>query len=192
MIDYKALQKKLGITADGIPGPLTYAALFEWAGAKPAIAAALGRSAAKHFDLYGITTPLRLAHFLGQTGHESGGFRYTEEIASGAAYEGRKDLGNTQPGDGKRFKGRGILMLTGRANYRSYGKALGINLEGDPQQAAEPETGLLIVLRYWSINSLNGLADADNGDKITRKINGGTNGSADRVIRTLRAKALLS
>lgn len=192
MIDYTALQKKLGVTPDGIPGPATYTALFGWAGAKPAIAAPLGRSAAKNFALYGITTQLRLAHFLGQTGHESGGFRYMEEIASGAAYEGRKDLGNTQPGDGRRYKGRGVLMFTGRGNYRSYGKALGLDLEGDPQQAADPASGLLIALHYWALNDLNKLADADDGAKITKRINGGANGSADRTIRTLRAKALLS
>src|SRR5512134_1807593 len=70
-----------------------------------------------------INTPLRIAHFLAQLGHESGDLRYSEELASGIAYEGRLDLGNTQPGDGMRFKGRGLIQLTGRANYTRYGQA---------------------------------------------------------------------
>jgi putative chitinase len=79
-----------------------------------------------------ITTPLRQAHFLAQLGHESGELRYTEELASGDAYEGRRDLGNTVPGDGRRFKGRGLIQLTGRANYQAYGDAVGRNLvDGD-------------------------------------------------------------
>jgi putative chitinase len=76
----------------------------------------------------GITTPLRQAHFLAQVGHETGELRYIEEIASGAAYEGRRDLGNTEPGDGVRFKGRGLIQLTGRANYAKYGLAIGKDL----------------------------------------------------------------
>ena len=67
-----------------------------------------------------ITTPLRHAHFLAQIGHESGGFLWTEELASGDAYENRDDLGNTEPGDGRRFKGRGLIQLTGRANYARF------------------------------------------------------------------------
>jgi predicted chitinase len=75
-----------------------------------------------------ITTYLREAAFLAQLAHESGELRYMEELASGAAYEGRKDLGNTQPGDGVRYKGRGPIQLTGRANYQKYGDLLGVDL----------------------------------------------------------------
>jgi putative chitinase len=89
-------------------------------------------------EAYEINTRLRIAHFLGQTCHESAGFRTTEEFASGAAYEGRKDLGNVKKGDGRLYKGRGPLQLTGGANYAEYGRALGVDLENNPAMAAEP------------------------------------------------------
>jgi len=89
-------------------------------------------------EAYEINTRLRIAHFLGQTCHESAGFRTTEEFASGAAYEGRKDLGNVKKGDGRLYKGRGLLQLTGGANYAEYGRALGVDLENNPAMAAEP------------------------------------------------------
>src|SRR5688500_1239834 len=108
---------------------------------------------------FGITTYLREAAFLAQLAHESGEFRWMEEIASGAAYEGRRDLGNTQPGDGKRYKGRGPIQLTGRANYRRYGQLLGLDLEGNPQQASTPQVGFRIAALYWKSNGLNELAD---------------------------------
>src|SRR6476659_1027467 len=90
-------------------------------------------------EAYEINTRLRIAHFLGQTCHESAGFRTTEEFASGAAYEGRRDLGNIKLHDGTRFKGRGLLQLTGRANYRDYGKALGVKLDSNPDLASDPK-----------------------------------------------------
>lgn len=139
----------------------------------------------------GITTPARRAAFLAQLGHESGGLRYMEEIASGAAYEGRRDLGNTQPGDGRRYKGRGPIQLTGRANYREAGRALGIDLENHPERAADPDVAFRIATWYWQSRGLNGLADQGNFREITRRINGGYNGLADREQYWARARQVL-
>jgi len=121
--------------------------------------------------------------FLAQLAHESGQLVYMEEIASGEAYEGRKDLGNTQPGDGKRFKGRGPIQLTGRANYRAAGQALGLNLEANPELVKTPSVGFRTSVWFWTTNKLNDLADKgtlESFRQITKKINGGTNGQADR------------
>jgi predicted chitinase len=135
----------------------------------------------------GINTPQRQAAFLAQLGHESGGLRYMEEIASGAAYEGRRDLGNTQPGDGTRYKGRGPIQLTGRANYRAAGKALGLDLEGNPRQAASPEVGFRTAAWFWNSRNLNSLADKGDFRGITKRVNGGYNGLADREAYYRRA-----
>lgn len=139
----------------------------------------------------GITTPARRAAFLAQLGHESGGLKYFEEIASGAAYEGRSDLGNTQPGDGRRFKGRGPIQLTGRANYREAGRALGIDLENHPERAADPDVGFRIAAWFWRTRGLNGLADQGNFREITHRINGGYNGLADREAYWARARQVV-
>jgi putative chitinase len=138
-----------------------------------------------------IHTPLRQAAFLAQLGHESGDLRYFEELASGEAYEGRKDLGNTQPGDGPRFKGRGPIQLTGRNNYRVAGKALGVDLENNPTRAADPDVGFRTAAWFWNSRKLNTSADTRDFDTITKKINGGFNGKEDRDARYQRAlKAL--
>ncbi len=192
MLDARRLQGRLGVPADGIIGAGTLTALFAKMGAAPAIAAELGLAANVHFRTYGILdTGLRLAHFMGQCGHESGSFRYMEEIASGAAYEGRADLGNTQPGDGRRYKGRGPIQLTGRANYRRVGRRIGIDLESHPDMVSHPSVGLLVGCVYWADRGLNAKADADDLLGLTRAINGGTNGLADRRIQTDRAKGLI-
>lgn len=130
---------------------------------------------------FNITTELRAAAFLAQLAHESGELRYMEEIASGSAYEGREDLGNTKPGDGRRYKGRGPIQLTGRANYRKYGKLLGVDLEKNPTQASTPELGFRIAGQYWELNGLNELADRRQFKAITKRINGGYNGMTDRL-----------
>lgn len=135
-----------------------------------------------------INKPLRKAAFLAQLAHESASLRYMEEIASGAAYEGRKDLGNIRPGDGKRYKGRGPIQLTGRANYRKYGKLLGLDLEKDPELAAASDAGFRIAGLYWKLNGLNELADKDDFRQITKRINGGYNGLADRLVHYLRTR----
>jgi predicted chitinase len=139
-----------------------------------------------------ITSYLREAAFLAQLAHESGELRYMEELASGSAYEGRKDLGNTQPGDGKRYKGRGPIQLTGRANYKKYGDLLGIDLINNPTVAATKEVGFRIAGEFWSLNGLNGLADQQDFKQITKRINGGYNGLDDRTKYYNRAKQVLN
>lgn len=136
-------------------------------------------------------TPLRAAHFLAQIAHESGGFRYSEEIASGAAYEGREDLGNTEPGDGRRFKGRGVIQLTGRANYQRYGDLLGLDLVRQPGLAALPEVAYRTAALYWLDRNINTDADRDDLRAVTRAVNGGTNGLDDRRRYLHRAKEVL-
>lgn len=195
-VDSRKLQKSVGAAVDGVPGIGTFTAVFAKCGAKPDIAAELGLAAAVLFPAYGIMdAPLRLAHFLGQTGHESGGFIYMAEIwgptAAQRGYEGRADLGNTQPGDGSLMRGRGPIQITGRANYRKFGRLIGIDIERHPELAAIPSIGLRLALEYWKDRGLNALADQDDGDAITRKINGGTNGLADRRARTATVKGWL-
>ncbi|MBK7992882.1 MAG: LysM peptidoglycan-binding domain-containing protein [Blastocatellia bacterium] len=138
-----------------------------------------------------INTPARQAAFVAQLAHESVGLTAFEEFASGRAYEGRPDLGNTQPGDGVRFKGRGPIQLTGRANYREVGKALGIDLENNPKLASTPEVGFRVAGQFWERNGLNELADAQKFDSITKRVNGGFNGKADRDRYYARAKDVL-
>lgn len=187
------LQSRLGVAADGIVGRGTLAALFRYFGCPQERAEELALSANVHFPVYGVLdNPNRLAHFMAQLAHESGGFRYMEEIASGQAYEGRANLGNTQPGDGKRYKGRGPIQLTGRANYRAYGRTLGIDFERHPEIVAMPSIGLHVALEYWRSRNLNALADADNIEAITRKVNGGLNGFAERKAYLAKAKGLLA
>lgn len=138
-----------------------------------------------------INTELRLAHFLAQLAHESDHFRTFEEYASGRAYEGRRDLGNTQRGDGQRFKGRGPIQVTGRFNYKKYGDKLGVDLIDNPELAATPLIGMRIAGQYWKDHNLNHFADLDDGKSITRKINGGYNGLADRLRKVENAKKAL-
>lgn len=133
---------------------------------------------------YGIaTTNLERAHFLAQCDHESGGFIYKQEIASGTAYEGRADLGNTQTGDGVRYKGRGYIQLTGRANYRKFGPVAGADFEGNPSIVAS-EYYADTACMFWKSNKLAKRC-ADDTTKsvklITKKINGGYNGLGDRI-----------
>lgn len=136
-----------------------------------------------------ITASLRrAASFIAQIAHESGELRWMEEIWGPTDAQKRyepitdlsKRLGNTEPGDGLRFKGRGPIQLTGRSNYRIFGDKLGIDLVGDPAQAARPDVGFRIAGLFWASNGLNAKADANDFVGITKRINGGTNGLADR------------
>ena len=137
---------------------------------------------------YAITTPLRMAHFLSQIAHESGELRYNEEIASGAAYEGRKDLGNTVKGDGKLFKGRGLIQLTGRTNYTAFAKATGCDCVNHPELVAQIPWCVETAGWYWNSRKINDAADIDAFITVTKRINGGTNGKESRQKYLLRAK----
>lgn len=141
-------------------------------------------------------TPQRLAAFLAQISHESGALRYVRELADGSAYEGRKDLGNTQPGDGTRYRGRGLIQTTGRFNYRATATALQAfdapDFEDFPEALEEPRWAAWSAAWYWHSRSLNDLADAGDFEAITRRINGGLNGQADRLARWERAKSALA
>lgn len=128
---------------------------------------------AEHFR---INTPLRMAHYLAQIAHESGELRYTKELASGKAYEGRKDLGNTQPGDGVKYKGRGLIQITGRANYQKYANYCKFDVVSSPELLERPLGAVKSSMWYWNLHGLNRLADQDNLKAIRRKINGGYNG----------------
>ncbi|MFL5357833.1 peptidoglycan-binding protein [Archangium sp.] len=211
----KAFQKSRGLTADGVVGPRTWSALgVHVEGTPPEIPIGAGLTAKvlreimpkltaaradeclPYLDVAmveaDITTPQRQAAFLAQLAHESGELRFFEELASGEAYEGRKDLGNTQPGDGRRYKGRGPIQLTGRANYRAAGMALGIDLEGSPTRAGDVDVGFRVAAWFWKSRGLNPLADVGDFREMTRRINGGFNGLAQREAYHRRALELLS
>ena len=131
---------------------------------------------------FGINTPLRVVHYLAQVFHESESLRYVEEIASGRQYEGRRDLGNVKPGDGVRFKGRGFIQLTGRANYQAYansGYCRG-DLMSHPEWLCNSPGNQKASMWFWATNNMNALADLDDIEAITRRINGGLNRLASR------------
>ncbi len=142
---------------------------------------------------FGIVSPEQRSAFLAQLAHESGELRYTKEIASGADYDtGQKavDLGNTpEPdGDGQKYKGRGLIQLTGRRNYRECGVALGLDLLAHPELLEQPAAACRSAAWFWRSRSLNALADINAFGSITKKINGGYNGLDDRLRYWLRAR----
>ena len=130
---------------------------------------------------FGSNTPARQASFLAQLAHESGQLVYVCELASGAAYEGRKDLGNVQPGDGVRFRGRGLIQVTGRSNYAACGKALGLDLLAQPALLEQTVNACRSAGWFWQSRGLNALADAGDQRAVTRRVNGGTNGLVQRL-----------
>lgn len=142
----------------------------------------------------GINNKLRECHFIAQIAHESGSLTYVKELASGKAYEGRKDLGNIHPGDGVKFKGRGLIQITGRKNYLALSLFLfkDNRLLTNPKILEEPKYAVLSAIWFWNSRNLNSWADKDNFKVITRLINGGYNGLADRLAFLNRAKKVLN
>ena len=145
---------------------------------------------------YQIIGPKRVAAFIAQIGHESGQLKYVKEIwgptAAQARYEGRKDLGNTVAGDGSKYRGRGLIQITGRANYMACGEGLGLDLIKQPELLEKPQHACMSAAWFWSTKGLNTLADAGQFDKITQRINGGQNGAADRQALYARALKVLA
>lgn len=170
--------------------------------APDAIVAPLAEAMAATLPAYGIATPRRVRHFLTQAAHESSwrgvAFATLNEKGSATYFEKRygagtavgRRLGNTEPGDGARYHGRGIFQCTGRYNYRLLGRKIGLDLEARPALAADPGVSVRLACEYWKAKGLNALADADDLTGITRKINGGTNGLKDRAAWLKRATAI--
>ncbi len=132
---------------------------------------------------YKMDEPEILSAFLAQIGHESGQLRYVEEIASGKAYENRKDLGNTNKGDGVLYKGRGLIQITGRSNYTTLSESLKIDFISNPYLLKEPIYAVLSAFWYWETRKLKRWSTLKESDFIilTKRINGGLNGYKNRV-----------
>ncbi|NWF10036.1 glycoside hydrolase family 19 protein [Pseudomonas salomonii] len=145
---------------------------------------------------YAIVGALRVSAFIAQIGHESGQLRYMREIwgptAQQLGYEGRADLGNTVKGDGSKFRGRGLIQITGRANYEACGEALGLDLISQPELLELPQHAAMSAAWFWSTRGLNTLADQKEFAKITKRINGGLTGQADRQALYDRALKVLA
>ena len=228
----KAWQAQNGLTPDGIVGPATWAKIM--GEPQPVVSAPSAPVGGLKLDKlkghvpqvvidsipevaakFGINTPLRVAHFLAQCGHESGGFRVTQENlnysakglngifrkyfpteAAAAAYArqpqkiankvyaNRMANGSEASGDGYKFRGRGYIQLTGRDNYTQFGKAIGVDIPSNPDLVAS-KYALASAAWFWSKNGLNKLADNGASDtavtSITKRVNGGTIGLADRI-----------
>jgi len=194
----KEWQSNNGLVADGIVGDSTWSRLF------PAAVPVVDPNAPLSFinklkghvpesvfaqlpstcAAFNIITPLRLAHFIAQCAHESGNFVWNTELASGKAYEGRKDLGNTQPGDGVKFKGRGYIQLTGRANYENFSKFCGEDCVSNPEVVATKYPMLSAAyffqkVKLWNICDQGSTKEVVT--KVSKRVNGGTNGLEDRL-----------
>lgn len=148
---------------------------------------------------FGISSKLNQAAFLATVAHESGQLIYMRELASGDAYEMRADLGNTWPGDGRRFKGRGPIQITGRANYAACGDVLGLDLISNPELLEIPEKGCRASAWFWKTHNIGRYAEAGDFDGVSDAINrgrktvviGDSNGWGDRLQFYERALAVL-
>ncbi len=210
-MDVVKVQTKLNlaganIQADGDLGPKTFTAILNFVVGRNlgSLGVILGRSMAVEFKKYGITSDLRIAHFIAQAAHETGGFKYLSELGSGKdvnhdgfddylqKYDFRKDLGNSHVGDGPKFRGRGIFQLTGYFNYLNYGNRLGLSLTSTPDMAAQPDIAVVTACLFWNDKGLSNFADKDDVLSITKKINGGTNGLAERTQYAVKLKGLFA
>lgn len=194
----KEWQSKNGLTADGVIGDVSWSKLF--GEVKPELTFNSGELKLEKLkgkipdnvlaqipdtaSKFGITTNLRLAHFLSQCAHESGNFKWVVEFASGKAYEGRKDLGNTEVGDGVKFKGRGYIQLTGRANYTKFSKFCNEDCVTNPDLVST-KFPMLSAAYFFNSTKLWSVCDLGSTDevvtKVSRRVNGGTNGLAERI-----------
>lgn len=208
----KSWQAKNGLVADGVVGDSTWSRLFGPArpAAQPVEAGAPLSFISKlkgHVPdsvfaqlpstcaAFNIITPLRLAHFMAQCAHESGNFKWSTELATGKAYEGRKDLGNTQPGDGVRYKGRGYIQLTGRANYEKFSEFCGEDCVANPELVAT-KYPMLSAAYFFQKTKLWAICDQGASEevvtKVSKRVNGGTNGLEDRKIKFSKFYSILS
>ena len=144
---------------------------------------------------FAIVSPIRAAAFIAQIGHESGGFKYTREIwgptPAQLRYEGRADLGNVNPGDGKRYMGRGLIQITGRSNYAALALGLGIDVLSNPEILEQPILAARSAGWWWETNGCNEIADTGDFQRLTQRINGGLNGYPDRLHRWGIARAVM-
>jgi putative chitinase len=199
-MDILALQNRLAaaghaLACDGSIGPVTYGALLGYAAQRKLgdEGVQFGTGMMTAFPEKGIVSDLNVCHWIAQTCHESANYEYLTELGGPgyfARYEGDTDLGNVQPGDGYRFRGRGVLQITGRWNYAHFGTAIGEDLVGDPDLAAQPAIAVAVACQFWKERGIIALADADDVQGVTRKVNGALNGLADREAILARVKAV--
>ena len=167
--------------------------IFPNAGQSAGVFVSALNTAMNHYQIVGLK---RVAAFIAQIGHESGHLKYVKEIwgptKAQIKYEGRADLGNTVAGDGFKYRGRGLIQITGRANYAECGEALGLDLVNHPELLEKPQHACMSAAWFWASRGLNTLADVGKFDTITRRINGAQNGAADRRALYVRALKVLA
>lgn len=182
------------------PGELTRSVLIAATGATPALAAKWLQPLSRTCQRYEINTDVRLAAFLAQIGHESGGLAYTREIWGPTPQQLRyekpsslaKDLGNTEEGDGSRFRGRGLIQITGRSNYTALSKDLGVDAVTKPELLEQSPLAADVAGWFWNKRKLNRAADVGDFKLITRRINGGLTGYGHRLALYQNAKNALA
>ena len=194
MFDGRSTQRNLvtagfDVKVDGVLGALSFAALLVCASARPPwkvpSAPAIGAALATGLETAQINSPLRLRHFLAQAACETFGFTRLVESDGGdpnyfARYEGMKALGNTEPGDGARFKGRGLLDTTGRWNYGELARETGLDCVNHPELLELPADAVEAATLFWQKRGCNAAADANDIRRVTFLVNGGYNGLQDR------------